>query len=409
MPIFKDLGTNLVDGVLSGADGPLGSLFGDKHQSTSLSFPADVEGVGQRHFVQFTIVTRDGAAFGVDGKNTEEATSAAGGVLGGVVGAAIGGGIGGGLAGAAVSGILEETGIGGALDDAIQGAQDLVASGIDTAVGGITAGVESTFGKLSESAASFKEAVVEKVPIAEDALSGIGSFAGSIGGIAEGFSDSLGGTEKTEGDIVLYLPFGVNETYQANWTGGEMGMVGAAIQTAGGGLDAVKQQLSMSNLKGAAAEIGGDIAGQVLGNDNIKKKLLKMQGKSVNPHWELFFEGVQPRTFTFDFKMSPRNQTEAETIKNIIRLFQMYSAPASSVDGSARYWGYPSLFQIQYWNSEKLHRIKPCALQNITVNYTGSGDNHTFYDGHPIQTDMTLTFMESELLTRSDFTEQEGY
>ena len=140
-----------------------------------------------------------------------------------------------------------------------------------------------------------------------------------------------------------------------------------------------------------------------------------MQGVSVNPYFELFFEGVQPRTFTFDFKLSPRNQTEAEAIQNIIMRFKMYAAPPASVNDpetgapSARYWGYTSLFQIQYWNSEKLHRIKPCALQNITVNYTGDGTNHTYYDGHPIQPDLTLTFVESELLTRKDFTEKEGY
>ena len=46
-----------------------------------------------------------------------------------------------------------------------------------------------------------------------------------------------------------------------------------------------------------------------------------------------------------------------------------------------------------------------------SVNYGASGTNHTFYDGYPVQTDMTLTFMENELLTRDQFedTPQGGF
>ena len=155
------------------------------------------------------------------------------------------------------------------------------------------------------------------------------------------------------------------------------------------------------------ASIGGNLGISKTGGENLQAKLLKEQGQAINPHWELFFEGVQPRVFTFDFKMSPKNATEAESIQQIVQMFKTYAAPPAEVDGSRRYWGYPSMFEIEYWNSQKLHRLKPCALQNITVNYSGDGTNHTFYDGRPMQTDITLTFMESELLTRQDM--KEGY
>ena len=193
MGIFKELGTNVVDGVLSGASGPLGSLFGDKHAYTSASFPSDVEGVGQRHFIRFNITTIKGAAFDVAGKNTEQAQqSASGEFLGGLAGAAAGGGLLGGLAGTAATNLLEQTGIGTALDTGIQSAKDNLTSGLDELAedfaGGISGlvpdSVESTFGKLAESAGSIKEATVDKVPITKDILEGIGSFAGSIGGLA---------------------------------------------------------------------------------------------------------------------------------------------------------------------------------------------------------------------------------
>ena len=66
MPNFKELGTDIVGDVLSGASGPLGDLFNNRHgSSSSLSFPLDVEGVGQRHFIRFNIVSISGTDFSV--------------------------------------------------------------------------------------------------------------------------------------------------------------------------------------------------------------------------------------------------------------------------------------------------------------------------------------------------------
>ena len=59
----------------------------------------------------------------------------------------------------------------------------------------------------------------------------------------------------------------------------------------------------------------------------------------------------------------------------------------------------------------KICGITSCEDAEIAVNYGASGTNHTFYDGYPVQTDMTLTFMENELLTRDQFedTPQGGF
>ena len=92
-----------------------------------------------------------------------------------------------------------------------------------------------------------------------------------------------------------------------------MGLVGAAIQTAGGGIDAIKEQLwgstGITNASGLISEGLGKVAGKLLGNENIQNKFLKEGGleggpaKAINPHFELFFESVAPRTFSFDFKI----------------------------------------------------------------------------------------------------------
>jgi len=428
MPNWKDLGTSIVDGVSGKVPGPLGDLVRSKHSRNVVSFPSDIEGVGQRHFIRFNIMTKTGTSFGqmVKSGNLPTLTAAGESFSSAISGA-------GESFGSAISGVGDSL---SGFSDKVPGLSDKIsknanalinkASSIDfgEALSGISTSVESTIGQLSDQASKFKESVAESVPTSEDALKGLGSFTGSIGGVASEFSAAIQGTTKSEGEILLYMPFNINETYQADWRGGEMGLLGAVF---GGGivkqvankefskaLETLNSQASLTNAGGMATETLGGIAGNKLaeigsglgiqktGGENLQAKLLKEQGLAINPHWELFFEGVQPRTFTFDFKMSPKNATEAESIQDIVQMFKTFAAPPAEVDGSRRYWGYPSMFEIEYWNTEKLHKLKPCALQNITVNYSGDGTNHTFYDGRPMQTDITLTFMESELLTRQD-------
>lgn len=413
MPNFKDLGTNIVDGISGRIPGPLGDLVRSKHSRSSASFPSDIEGVGQRHFIRFNIMTKTGTSFGQMVKSGNLPTvSAAGDRFGNMLDDALDVG----------SQFMPEE-----LQKKADALINQASSAYDEGVAGIRTSVEQTIGQLSDQASKFRDSVAESVPTQEDALKGLGDFAGSIGGVAQEFSEALQGTVKSEGDIVLYMPFNINETYQADWRGGEMGLLGSvkglvsqvANKDYAGALETLNSQASLTNAAGLGSEMIGGIAGNKLseiggslglqktGGENLQAKLLKEQGLAINPHWELFFEGVQPRVFTFDFKMSPKNATEAQSIQEIVQMFKTYAAPPAEVDGSRRYWGYPSMFEIEYWNTEKLHKLKPCALQNITVNYSGDGTNHTFYDGRPMQTDITLTFMESELLTRQDM--KEGY
>ena len=506
MSRFKELGTNMVDDIVSGASGPLGSLFGDKHSSTSLSFPSDVEGIGQRHFIRFNVVNIDGSTFGgVGGKSSTSAdTSVAGELIGGAVGAAVGGGIGGGILASIAGNAADSLGVStavqniadaglnvadtvvgqaaGIADDlaaGVEGAAQEVVGGAVGAVGDLAGGVAGmagdlagdavgavgdllsgnlpdlpslddlkvpsledlkvplpnpadilnldnawtkieaaatkTWGNLSTAAGSIQEAIGNAAQIAEDSLKGMG----------EDFTQGSPGTSGTRvqsvADIILYIPQNITENYQSQWAGGERGMadnltvsgVSKVAQDAlksmvGGGATTTALEDAMNSLgissAGAKAELIGKIKSSIFNNPDLVKSELKRSGIGVDPHFDLLFTGVQARQFTFEFKMAPRNPTEAQMVANIIRVFKMYSAPVLE-EGSAkaRYWQLPCYFNIEYWNADKTHKIKPCALTNIGINYTGSGDNHTFYDGYPIQTDLTLTFVESSLLTRSDF------
>ena len=475
MSNFKELGTSMVGDVLSGATGPLGALFGDKHATSSYNFPMNVEDLGERHFIRFNVIKIDGSSFkgGSKKSSTSSDTNAVGELIGGSVGAAVGGGIGGGLVGAiagnaadslgvssAVANIADAgvdvassvvggaVGVAGGLAGGAMGAATDLAGGalgaagdlaggavgavgdllsgnlpeipsledlkvplpnpmdilnIDNAWGDIQAAASATWGNLSSAASSISGAVTGAVDILEDSLKGLGEDA------PQDFSGTSGTQVQSIADIILYIPHNITESYQSQWTGGSLGAAGAladeAMKVVDAGFSGAATALMKAmgdNAVGGAAEVGGQLLGDAFSNPDLQGAVLKKAGIAIDPKFELLFTGVQPRTFTFDFKMAPRNATEAQMIANIIRIFKMYSAPGANQD-SSRYWTLPMYFQIEYWNSDKTHKIKPCALTGINVNYTGSGDNHTFYDGYPIQTDLSLTFMESALLTREDF------
>ena len=432
MSIFKEMGSDIIEGAVSSAGGPLASLFGDRHGSSSYTFPLNVEDVGQRHFIKFNIVSIKGSSFNLEappGSGFPDILDTGADVVGGVLDSA------GNFAGAAldigVSAAAPVVGAVGAGADAVAG---VVSAGIDAGAGlvsgALDAGTDLLMGqvpelppnpldRLSEGFAEAQGALADqfgKIGSAGDLLAAAKSVGPGM--VTDGLANILsnattqiggasGGTKESVGDILLYLPFAVNESYQPNWAGGDLGMAGAALDTMSGGVDALQSQLkNATNWKGAAAAGLGNVGAGLLKNDAIKKMAMKEAGVHVDPHFELFFEGVRPRTFTFDFKFAPRNGTEADAIQSIIRAFKSNAAPGKE-EGSALFWTYPRMFEIEYWNVEKLHKILPCALTNITVNYGASGTNHTYYDGNPIQTDVSLTFMESELLTRTEISE--GY
>jgi len=76
--------------------------------------------------------------------------------------------------------------------------------------------------------------------------------------------------------------------------------------------------------------------------------------------------------------------------------------------GVNRYLGLPSQFDIHYMFLSKdgqasennfYNRIATCVLNNCVINYTPNGVK-SFEDGGPTKTTMTLTFKETELLTK---------
>jgi len=167
------------------------------------------------------------------------------------------------------------------------------------------------------------------------------------------------------------------------------------------------------------------LAANALGaNTTFGGVLARSTGQILNPNTELLFNGVKLRSFNFSFDLAPRNRTEAEKVKLIIREFKRNMAPpvadfSATVNGESRssrglFLKSPNVFQLTYMTGANKHQFLNsfiiAALTNINVNYTGSGTYMTYDDSSktPVHMKMDLSFQELSPVYREDYDENDG-
>tara|TARA_A100000164_G_scaffold251304_1_gene223723 strand:- start:275 stop:973 length:699 start_codon:yes stop_codon:yes gene_type:complete len=228
--------------------------------------------------------------------------------------------------------------------------------------------------------------------------------------------------------IALFMPAQVQVNYGSTYTDFEIG-AGAAI--GGNAVTDVMNDMTLSGLQNAASkaapQIGGEIAegaGRLAmkgigaigpGMTNLEKVFDMKRGSIKAPRMELAFEGVSKREFNYTFKMMPKNQAEADEIRNIIFAFKSNMLP-EFVDGNraGRRLTVPNTFDISYmYNGSEnpyLHKISTCVCTSLQVSY--GGDRYKTFDSQgdgapPVDTSISLGFKELELITRERV--HEGY
>ena len=175
--------------------------------------------------------------------------------------------------------------------------------------------------------------------------------------------------------------------------------------------------MSMANkIAQLASESGfGDVSSEQI--------LSRSVGVVVNSNTELLFAGVSLRSFEYQWLMSPRNRLEAANVRMIIRAFKQWSAPkkirkidngelsnVGKAGGPSFFLGTPNIFRLRFVtggnrNILGVNKFKPCALQNVDINYTPEGQWMAYENGMPISVMMTLRFAELEPIYDTDYSE----
>jgi hypothetical protein len=243
----------------------------------------------------------------------------------------------------------------------------------------------------------------------------------------EGFSFNRGTNSGSPTlDICLYIPPDALQTsYKSEYSSVSMGQIGgralASFQKLGGGtgLKSVvaaqaaglkSEGVAMAALKSKAGEKGTTIMEQ-------------MTGSVLSPYLVAAYKGpTDMREHKFTFKFNPHNVDESMVVTKIINEFKSAMLP-STTGGHTRTspsgtFGYPDEFKISYYVNGKelpansfnpMFNVGRSVLKACDVNYATEGVP-LFFEGtqFPVSAEMSLSFMELEVLTREKITGAKG-
>jgi hypothetical protein len=228
---------------------------------------------------------------------------------------------------------------------------------------------------------------------------------------------------RTNCSIALYVPDNVRVSYGADYNNADLtDALGKNYFLAQGAVSIFNTLKGSDSLVNAVNKAGNDPfvrLGIAKGLDkafgtNLGEFALQSAGFAVNPQVQVLFQGVDFRQFSFDFVLTPYSQEEADTIKEIIKRFKYAAAPEMGTNGvfnKGLFMKIPDTFEIKflYKGAENLNvnKIGECVLQDIDVDYSGSGTWATHNDGSPVQIKLSLRFKETIIIDKNRITE--GY
>ena len=190
-------------------------------------------------------------------------------------------------------------------------------------------------------------------------------------------------TTRLDTAITMYMPTSIKVNYGAEYKNQEIGVfteAAASIISTG-----VKDGQALKDAIGKESEI--------IGEAGIRQGL----------------KGIGKRKFSYEFKMMPRSQAEADEIKKIIYAFKFNMMPEYEGDTKGRKLRVPNTFDIQYMyqNAENsyLNKVSTCFLEGMDVTYGGSrfktfDASSTDAGAPPVETSISLNFQELEIITR---------
>lgn len=280
----------------------------------------------------------------------------------------------------------------------------------------------------------FKIQIIEYKP---PGLNLTGGFAlkTSEDALQEGDLNQPGSVKMPFRTIILPMPANIQDSNAADWVSGSMNPVQATLATAGSSavlssnlLGSIGQSItsgfenitaaikSGEGQKATGAGAAGAAMAAVLGQADIQQVISRATGMVFNQNVELLFNGVTMRpAFNFTFDMIPRSKKESDRIKEIIREFKVNMTPRKGKpdsNGNGLFIKAPNIFKLEYMSGGKqhpfLHRFKPCALTQMSVNYNGNNDYATYSDATPVHIQLSLQFQELTPIYREDYEDDAG-
>ena len=229
-------------------------------------------------------------------------------------------------------------------------------------------------------------------------------------------------TSNPIGTVTMAIQGPISDTNSVGWNDGNMSPIQAlgavgALALIGDGTKGGKQlgteigALVSEQNKALSTASKAFFAGQA----NLTQDVLtRTTGAIANPNIELLFNAPQLREFTFTFILSPRSESESTMVRKIIRFFKQGMSVKRASSGL--FLKTPNTFLIKYMQkgdnpkdgAKYLPKIKECALQNFTVDYTPAQTYSTFYNNSMTAYQLTMGFKELIPIYNDDYTALDG-
>ena len=241
-------------------------------------------------------------------------------------------------------------------------------------------------------------------------------------------------TGKNISTIALYIPPNSLQTsHNANYEGlDNAALIGAAgakareLFEAGGGVKSIVAAVTGGSKTQEAQAAGISTVAQkaIARNPLVATTLGAGAGLAVNNHMALVYRGPNSfRSHTFNFSFFPKNSTESDVVKSILSDFRNGMLPrytgAGKTNGrlSSPFFKMPRQYKLSiigfqgnenpYIDDEMFpknsqgERINH-VITNMTVNHDPNGVVSFHSNGAPVQTNLSITFQETEFVTSRD-------
>lgn len=222
-------------------------------------------------------------------------------------------------------------------------------------------------------------------------------------------------TERLTGSVVLPLPNQIPDTNSLNIESVDLGLYGldfgkimaekgASIQDGSLSNDVQKIQSSFS-LEGIGNALLRSLAvAPGIRDAALGKRLQSEAGVVQNPHTTSLFSGVQLKTHELSWRVSPRSADDAQSLNDIILFIKQRIYPATTT--STFSLEYPDEVYVDYMNVNRTG-IRKSFITNFSINSGGGAGVALFKDGTPVETELSMSFTEIEIITRDELTSSE--
>lgn len=182
--------------------------------------------------------------------------------------------------------------------------------------------------------------------------------------------------------------------------------VSAAQGNFGSALDITKRSLANTDIGTAGVALATQgLAG--LAPTEVLAAGSAVAGAAINQFKTVLLSGPEYKIHSFDFFLAPKNQTESENIRLIVR--RLRAAMAPSLSASKIFWLFPQVVIPLFYpqqndpNETKMYAFKPSVIMNISANYAPGGTAAFYKTEYPEAISLRITLKEIEYWLSQDY------